>query len=91
MLWDTVVEEATPNAKGMLGALHIKNVKSGERRELPVNGLFFAIGHEPASAFLDGQVTDTYQGTPLRSTSCSSSFRQPVSVSVSSRALVRQP
>lgn len=25
-------------------------------RELPVSGLFFAIGHEPATRFLDGQL-----------------------------------
>lgn len=25
-------------------------------RELPVSGLFFAIGHEPATKFLDGQL-----------------------------------
>jgi hypothetical protein len=29
---------------------------AGERRDLPLAGLFFAIGHEPATAFLDGQV-----------------------------------
>ena len=56
MLWDTVVDAATPNEKGMLGALRIRNLKTGEERELPVNGLFFAIGHEPASKFLNGQV-----------------------------------
>lgn len=50
------MEEATPNAKGMLGALRIRNLKTGEQRQLPVNGLFFAIGHEPASKFLNGQV-----------------------------------
>lgn len=25
-------------------------------RDLPVSGLFFAIGHEPATAFLEGQL-----------------------------------
>jgi thioredoxin reductase len=27
-----------------------------EVTDLPLSGLFFAIGHEPATAFLDGQV-----------------------------------
>ena len=57
VLWHTVVEEAYGNEKGMLGGLRIKDVQSGEGRDLPVNGLFFAIGHEPASAFLAGQVS----------------------------------
>ena len=56
VLWNTVVEEAKPNEKGMLGALTVRNVKSGEVRDVPVHGLFFAIGHEPASRFLQGQV-----------------------------------
>ncbi|EFN57908.1 hypothetical protein CHLNCDRAFT_57025 [Chlorella variabilis] len=56
ILWDSVVEEAYGNAKGMLGGAKIKNVKTGEIRDLPLAGLFFAIGHEPATAFLDGQV-----------------------------------
>jgi thioredoxin reductase len=29
---------------------------AGEVTDLPLSGLFFAIGHEPATAFLDGQV-----------------------------------
>ena len=50
------MEKATGNEKGMLGGLAVRNVKTGELRELPVSGLFFAIGHEPASKFLNGQV-----------------------------------
>jgi hypothetical protein len=34
----------------------VKNIKTGEVTDLPVSGLFFAIGHEPATRFLDGQV-----------------------------------
>ena len=56
VLWNSTVEEATGNEKGMLGGLAVRNVKTGELRELPVSGLFFAIGHEPASKFLNGQV-----------------------------------
>ena len=50
------MEKATGNEKGMLGGLAVRNVKTGELKELPVSGLFFAIGHEPASKFLNGQV-----------------------------------
>ena len=56
VLWNSTVEKATGNEKGMLGGLAVRNVKTGELRDLPVSGLFFAIGHEPASKFLNGQV-----------------------------------
>ena len=56
VLWNSTVEKATGNEKGMLGGLVVRNVKTGELKELPVSGLFFAIGHEPASKFLNGQV-----------------------------------
>ena len=56
VLWNSVVEKAHGNEKGMLGGLAVKNVKTGEVKDVPVSGLFFAIGHEPASKFLNGQV-----------------------------------
>ena len=34
----------------------VKDVVTGELHDLPVSGLFFAIGHQPATAFLNGQV-----------------------------------
>ena len=34
----------------------MKNVLSGEVLDLKVSGLYFAIGHEPATKFLDGQL-----------------------------------
>lgn len=56
VLWSTVAEEAYANEKGMLGGLKIRSLKDDSVRELPVSGLFFAIGHEPATKFLDGQL-----------------------------------
>ena len=37
-------------------ARQVRNLKTGAITELAVGGLFFAIGHEPASKFLDGQI-----------------------------------
>lgn len=34
----------------------IKDVKTGKLKDLVVSGLFFAIGHEPNTKFLNGQV-----------------------------------
>eukprot|EP00055_Hartaetosiga_balthica_P005173 m.14781 g.14781 ORF g.14781 m.14781 type:complete len:379 (+) comp4366_c0_seq2:224-1360(+) len=45
-------------AKGdnLLQSLVLHNNKTGENVEMAANGLFFAIGHTPASSFLDGQL-----------------------------------
>jgi thioredoxin reductase (NADPH) len=34
----------------------IKNLKTGDTKEITVKGLFYAIGHEPNVGFLNGQV-----------------------------------
>lgn len=59
VLWNSMVEEAYGDEeKGsrVLGGLKVKNVLSGEISDLKVSGLFFAIGHEPATKFLGGQL-----------------------------------
>lgn len=59
VLWNSAVVEAygdqTQNNR-VLGGLKVKNFVSGEVSDLKVSGLFFAIGHEPATKFLDGQL-----------------------------------
>ncbi|KAI9282983.1 thioredoxin reductase [Umbelopsis sp. AD052] len=40
----------------LLNALTIKSTISGEETKLDVNGLFYAIGHEPATALVKGQI-----------------------------------
>lgn len=54
VLWNSVVAEAY--GERTLQGLKVKNVKSGNVSGLEVSGLFFAIGHEPATKFLDGQL-----------------------------------
>ncbi|KAK4490001.1 hypothetical protein RD792_000655 [Penstemon davidsonii] len=54
VLWNSAVVEAY--GERALGGLKVKNLVSGEVSDLVVSGLFFAIGHEPATKFLDGQL-----------------------------------
>jgi thioredoxin reductase (NADPH) len=54
ILWDTVVLE-TLGEKALTG-LKIRNVKTRVEKTLDVGGLFYAIGHLPNTAFLDGQL-----------------------------------
>jgi thioredoxin reductase (NADPH) len=46
MVWNTAVEEAVGGAGGLNGLI-TKNLITGETKELPVGGLFYAIGHKP--------------------------------------------
>ncbi|KAG0623272.1 hypothetical protein M758_3G161300 [Ceratodon purpureus] len=62
VVWNSTVTEAKGNKRGLLAELKVKNLVSGEETSLEVNGLFFAIGHEPASKFLGGQVETDKDG-----------------------------
>jgi thioredoxin reductase (NADPH) len=42
-MWNTIATEACGDGD-LLRSLKIKNVKTNEESELPVNGLFYAIG-----------------------------------------------
>jgi len=55
-VWNSVVDEVLgDDEKGMTG-LRVKNLKTGERTELPVTGLFIAIGHTPNTEPFRGQL-----------------------------------
>ncbi|MCO6395089.1 thioredoxin-disulfide reductase [Corynebacterium sp. MC-17D] len=51
----SVVEEVVEK-DGKVGGLKVRNVQSGEESVLDATALFVAIGHDPRSAFLEGQV-----------------------------------
>jgi thioredoxin reductase (NADPH) len=50
------VREFVAGENGALGHAALVNVDTGEEREVPVSGTFIAIGHEPQSALVRGQV-----------------------------------
>jgi thioredoxin reductase (NADPH) len=57
-----VVEEFHAGEHGALGHATVRNVETGERREILVDGAFVAIGHEPQSALFAGQVQTDDEG-----------------------------
>ncbi|WOO84851.1 Thioredoxin reductase [Vanrija pseudolonga] len=61
VLWHTVATECLGDGE-LLQSLKLQNVQTGESSELPVNGLFYAIGHEPATALIKGQVATDEDG-----------------------------
>ncbi|WP_444454942.1 thioredoxin-disulfide reductase [Rhodobacter capsulatus] len=57
VIWNATVEEVlgTDAPLGVTGA-RIKDVKTGEEREIPCHGFFVAIGHAPASELVKDQL-----------------------------------
>lgn len=54
VLWNTEAEECI--GENLLGGLKVKNNKTGEKSTLEVSGLFYAVGHTPNTAFINGQL-----------------------------------
>jgi len=55
-IWNTVVEDILDLEQGKVTAAKLRNVQTKELTEMPIDGVFLAIGHEPNTAFLGGQV-----------------------------------
>jgi len=62
VMWDTVLDEVLgegdtdgPTPLTVTGA-RVKNVKTGETTDLPLSGVFVAIGHDPATGVFKGHV-----------------------------------
>jgi thioredoxin reductase (NADPH) len=53
-LWDSAVEEVLGEKK--ITGVRVRNLSSGDLSELPVTGLFVAIGHDPRSELFAGQL-----------------------------------
>jgi thioredoxin reductase (NADPH) len=54
--WNSIVEDILDVKQNKVTAVALKDVKTGERRELPVEGVFIAIGHEPATKIFKGKL-----------------------------------
>ncbi len=57
VVWDSVLEEVLgeEDPKGVTAA-RVRNVKTGETHEIPVEGVFVAIGHDPVTGIFKGQL-----------------------------------
>ena len=63
IIWNSIVEEVIgdndpKNVKG----LKIKNIKTNKVEELKIDGLFIAIGHDPATSLFKGQLNMDKEG-----------------------------
>jgi thioredoxin reductase (NADPH) len=53
--WSHVLEEVLGDESGVTG-MRIRNAKDGSSREVPLQGVFIAIGHKPNTAIFEGQL-----------------------------------
>jgi thioredoxin reductase (NADPH) len=60
-----VVDEFLPSDNGALGTARLRNLESSEERALDIAGAFIAIGHEPQSQLVQGQVETDAAGYVL--------------------------
>lgn len=54
VVWDSLIEEILGDTK--VTGVKIKNVKTEEITEMPIDGIFVAIGHEPSTKIFKGKL-----------------------------------
>lgn len=54
--WNSDVEEINDTAAGEVTGMVLRNNRTGERKEIPVDGVFVAIGHTPNTELFNGQL-----------------------------------
>lgn len=69
VVWDSAVDEVLGGNGPMAGveAVRVRNLKSGETSDIPADGLFVAIGHDPATTVFRGQMPMDEEGYLLAS------------------------
>ena len=55
-VWNAAVEQIRDATQGEVTAIVVRDLASGEHRELPVSGVFVAIGHTPNTELFRGQL-----------------------------------
>ena len=61
-IWDTVLEAVIGDEDTGVTATRLRNLKTGAEEELPVDGVFIAIGHVPNTKLFEGQLKLDEQG-----------------------------
>ncbi|MHC4441834.1 MAG: thioredoxin-disulfide reductase [Planctomycetota bacterium] len=54
ILWDKIVIDVLGDH--LISGVQLKDTKTGQESEMSLNGLFMALGHTPATTFLEGQL-----------------------------------
>jgi thioredoxin reductase (NADPH) len=71
IIWDSAVDEVIGTAEPKeVNAIKIKNLKTNNITELKVDGLFIAIGHDPATALFKNQLDMDKEGYLVTKPDC---------------------
>jgi thioredoxin reductase (NADPH) len=62
MIWDTVVDEILGDDEVGVHAARLRNVKTNEVTDLPIDGVFIFIGHLPNTSLFEGKLDLDDQG-----------------------------
>jgi thioredoxin reductase (NADPH) len=60
--FNSVGGEITGDNTGLMSHMVVKNVKTAEEEKVEANGLFYAVGHDPATALFKGQIETDSEG-----------------------------
>ena len=55
-IWDSEIAEVKDVSKGEVSSILIRNLKTGQLHELPLDGVFIAIGHTPNTSLFRNQL-----------------------------------
>ncbi len=61
-LWNTVVAEILDDGRNEVSAVRLRNVSTGREETRKIDGVFVAIGHDPNTTMLQGQLALDAQG-----------------------------
>jgi thioredoxin reductase (NADPH) len=61
-IWDSEIAEILDTGAGKVTGVRLRNVKTGQIVDHPTDGVFIAIGHQPNTAFLGGQLPTDVRG-----------------------------
>jgi thioredoxin reductase (NADPH) len=57
VIWDSALDDVTGNDSPLkVRGVVLKNIKTGQRRELAADGVFIAIGHSPSTELVAGKI-----------------------------------
>ena len=90
VVWDTVVDEIEGDGQGLVRNLKLRNVKSGEQRDLAATGIFVFIGFRPNTGIIDGHFEHDEMGYMITDVNMHSSIRGLFAAGDLRSQLVRQ-
>jgi thioredoxin reductase (NADPH) len=73
VIWNTIVREIKGNGKAVQG-VSLENIQTGERRELPTDGVFIFIGYSPNSQLIPPAVRINELGFVITDEKCETSI-----------------